>query len=366
MRTERLKQIGLSAMKNVLISFLLLMSLRPAVALYWDKNGGNLGAGGATPTGTWGVDSYWNTNVAGFSFEGTQAWESGKAAIFSAGTDAAGTFTVNVSGTQTAQFLTFEEGNVTLSGGSLILNDAGGTINVGYFATATLNSVLAGSTGLTKNDLGTLILGGANTYSAATVVQQGVLQLGASGVIPTGSGLVIKNTTAARATFATGGFSQSLGALSVQGADWTYQRVIDFGNGTSALALADSSSEDWNNLPLLIVNYTPGVDSLRFGTSSTGVTSTQLGLIRFADFGNATGQIDSNGFVTPLLPSGSWIQLTWAAADNRTYQVQYKDNIDDAGWSTLSPDVVALGTTASTIDTTATGASRFYRVAVMP
>jgi autotransporter-associated beta strand protein len=273
---------------------------------------------------------------------------------------------VNVSGTQTAEYLTFEEGNVTLSGGSLNLSGAGGVVNVGYFAAATLNTVLVGSTGLTKNDLGTLILGRANTYTGATVLQQGVLQVGAAGVIPTGSTLVITNSTSDRATFATGGFSQNLGPLSVQGVDWALQRVIDVGNGASALAFADSSSLDWNNMPLLVVNYTPGVDSLRFGTSSAGLTATQLGLIRFADFAYATAQIDSSGYVTPVLPAGSWTQLSWAAADNRTYQVQYKDNLDDASWTALSPDVVALGTTASTIDTTATGANRFYRVAVVP
>ena len=148
--------------------------------------------------------------------------------------------------------------------------------------------------------------------------------------------------------------------------DWALQRVIDFGNGASALAFADSSSLDWNNMPLLVVNYTPGVDSLRFGTSSAGLTAAQLGLIRFADFAYATAQIDSSGYVTPVLPSGSWVQLAWAAADNRTYQVQYKDNLDDASWTTLSPDVVALGATAATIDTTATGAKRFYRVILNP
>ena len=57
-------------------------------------------------------------------------------AVFSAGADATGTYTVNVSGTQTADFISVEEGNLTFSGGTLVLTNAGGTINVGAGATA--------------------------------------------------------------------------------------------------------------------------------------------------------------------------------------------------------------------------------------
>jgi autotransporter-associated beta strand protein len=363
MKTERLTQIESSAMKNVFVIVLLLMSLRPAVALYWDANGNAPGAGGSTPTGTWGVNAYWSADADGTA--ATQAWVSTNTAVFCAGTDATGTFTVNVSGTQTAVSLIFQEGNVTLAGGSLILSGAGGPVDV-YPATVTINSVLAGSTGLTKGSLGTLILSGANHYAGDTAVHEGVLQLGASGVIPSNSRLVLTNISAARATFATGGFSQSLGPLSVQGVDSTLQRVIDFGNGASALAFANSSAEDWNGMPLLIVNYTLGVDTLRVGTSSSGLTPTQLALLRFTDLADATAQIDAQGFITPVLPSGARVQLTWAAADNRSYRVQYKDHLEDANWTNLVPDVLALGPTASTIQTSVTAAKRFYRVVLLP
>ena len=137
--------------------------------------------------------------------------------------------------------------------------------------------------------------------------------------------------------------------------------MIDFGSGTSALAFADSSGEDWNGLPVLIVNYTPGTDSLRFGNGGSSLSPTQLDLIRFADFANAPGQIDANGYVTPALPAGAWTQITWAAGDNRVYRLQYKDRLEDY-WTELPVDVVALGTKASTIDASATGNKCFYRV----
>jgi len=57
--------------------------------------------------------------------------------------------------------------------------------------------------------------------------------------------------------------------------------------------------QDWNSSTLTILNWTEGVDSLRIGTDGTGF-DTQLSLFRFADYGNAPGQIDANGFVTPV------------------------------------------------------------------
>ncbi len=46
---------------------------------------------------------------------------------------------------------------------------------------ATIASVLTGTTGLEKTDLGTLILTGANTYTGNTAVTQGTLQIGNGG-----------------------------------------------------------------------------------------------------------------------------------------------------------------------------------------
>src|SRR6185369_8955501 len=65
-----------------------------AASAYWDANGSAAGAGGPTPAGTWGTDNFWSTSSAGTAATG--AWISGDTAIFSAGTDASGTFTVNL------------------------------------------------------------------------------------------------------------------------------------------------------------------------------------------------------------------------------------------------------------------------------
>jgi hypothetical protein len=72
--------------------------------------------------------------------------------------------------------------------------------------------------------------------------------------------------------------------------------TFDFGNSSSA-TFANSSSQTWSG-GLTINNYLYGTSSLRFGTSSSGLSSTELSLITFTGFGGGA-VIDSNGFVTP-------------------------------------------------------------------
>jgi hypothetical protein len=62
--------------------------------------------------------------------------------------------------------------------------------------------------------------------------------------------------------------------------------------------------------------------------------------------------------------SGNVVTITWTAIAGKSYRVQYKDNLDDASWTDLAPDVAASGSIASTTDTTVS--QRFYRVAVLP
>ena len=102
---------------------------------YWDLNGATAGAGGATPGGNWdGVATNFNTDATGGG-GGTISATPGAndIVVFAAGGDATGTYTVNVSGTQNAGQIKFEEGNVTLSGA--------GTLGVSKF------DVAAGATG---------------------------------------------------------------------------------------------------------------------------------------------------------------------------------------------------------------------------
>jgi hypothetical protein len=96
--------------------------------------------------------------------------------------------------------------------------------------------------------------------------------------------------------------------LTVGALDLDANSTINFGLGTSALSFADSDSRDWTGFTLTIQNWTPGADTLRIGTDGIGFDA-QLAQMRFADFGNAPGQIDSNGFVSPVPEPSSAIAI---------------------------------------------------------
>jgi len=144
--------------------------------LYWDLNGTTAGAGSATPAGTWdAITSNWNTDPTGGAGGALVPWD-GSTAIFAAGTDATGSYTVTLDAIQSALGINFEEGNVTISGGTE-LDLTGGTIDVASGATGIVNSVLGGAVGLNKTGSGTLTLGGANLYSGVTSVTAGILKV---------------------------------------------------------------------------------------------------------------------------------------------------------------------------------------------
>jgi len=135
------------------------VTVAAAPILYWDGNGDIAGAG-PTPVGTWGTDLFWSASADGSVT--TTAWMAGVDAVFSAGTDAVNPFAVSVSGTQSARSLSFEEGNVTLSGGIIEITGSVPKITVATGAAGTIGSTLAATVGLTKSGAGVLRLEGAN------------------------------------------------------------------------------------------------------------------------------------------------------------------------------------------------------------
>jgi hypothetical protein len=146
-----------------LVLFAFAVALLPftqAQTLYWDTNGSTTGSCSDTnATGTWNGSAA-NWSVASDGTAPTQAWSGGATAVFSAGANATGTFTVTATGTLSTGGLTFEEGNVTLSGGEL---SGPATIDVASGASAAIGSVISGGQALAKTGSGTLVLSGAST-----------------------------------------------------------------------------------------------------------------------------------------------------------------------------------------------------------
>lgn len=223
--------------RNLLCLFALMLLVSSANAMIWDMNGTDAGAGGATPTGTWGDG---NTNWSNWGdappgdpnppngTTNTVAWIDGRIAYFSAGTDATGSFTVSVSGTQLVSAIAFQEGNVTLAGGTLDITNANVIVDS---ASATINSIITSSTGLglSKLGAGSLTIGGTNNYTGPTFVTNSILRLGASGVIPDGSAVTLATASALDLN----GFNETVGSVAGVGA-------VTLGSGTLSTGGNDS------------------------------------------------------------------------------------------------------------------------------
>ena len=191
--------------------------------------------------------------------------------------------TLDFAGTGTISF-----GSMT-GGGTIQANVAGAkTISAGALgSTDTFSGIIANGSGtlaLTKVGSGTMTLSGANTYTGATTINAGTLALGAANRIADTSAMVLGG-----GTFATGGFSETLGTLTLSSTS-----SIDFGAGTSALVFADSSAISWSGT-LNLSNFDIGTDTLKFGTSSSALTGSQLSAITLTGY---TAALDSSGFVT--------------------------------------------------------------------
>ena len=202
--------------------------------------------------------------------------------------------------------------NVTIGN----INNAGTTgfahtlILDGTSSGSTITGIIANSTtgggviSVTKQNSSTWTLSGASTYTGATTVNGGTLALGAANRIADTSNLVM-----AGGAFATGGFNETLGTLTLSASS-----TIDLGSGASALVFADSSGTTWGtSISLSFVNFTAGVDTVRIGTTSGGLTGTQLALITI---NGSTASLDSSGFLSiAAIPEPStWGVLIGAAA----------------------------------------------------
>ena len=194
---------------------------------------------------------------------------------------------------------------VTLGAHALTVGTGSGTTS---FA-----GVLAGTGGrLVKDGASALTLTGVNTYTGTTTVSGGTLTLNAAGgaalantsAVAIGSGATVALGAAQQinsaatvsltgGTLALHGFNQTLGTLEL-GANST----LDL-SGAAELVFADSSALTWSAATLSVVNFTTTTNSLRFGTTSGGLSADQLARFRFVAFGNSTARIEADGSLAP-------------------------------------------------------------------
>jgi len=172
------------------VSILIALAGRPACGqtLTWDASGtsaANPKDGSAT----------WSTSGTNWS-NGTSdsGWTTGDTAVIGNGNGAAGTITVGTVSVANMIFNAPGSGSYTLSGGTITLTSGTITDN-NTLGVTTINSVIAGSAGLTVAGSGTLALGGANTYTGTTTISSGgIVQVGTGGTVGSlGSGNIVDN-----------------------------------------------------------------------------------------------------------------------------------------------------------------------------
>ncbi len=204
-------------------------------------------------------------------------------------------------------------GNLALGAAATIASDSGtlnlnGTVNnAGHLLTVagdgntTINGALTGAGGLAKTGDGTLTLAGANSFTGNITISGGTLLLGGDHRIPNSV-----NMTLAGGTFATGGYDDTLGTLTLSA-----NSTINLGSGSSFLNFGDSSAQSWIADTYLSINNWSGsssgggTDRIFFGSTTAGLTSSQLSRIVFVDpFGPGTGLypagILSTGEIVPV------------------------------------------------------------------
>jgi autotransporter-associated beta strand protein len=195
---------------TLLVAALFSPSVFAQGTLYWDVNGATTGSGGPSPSGTWdGVTPNWNASSAGTGT--TVDWVPGDIALFSAGTDATGNYTVTLSGTQTAKELYFNNGIAMLTNGTMALTGGGVIIVAAPPAKAIISSVISGSTGVIKEDTGELVLTATNIFTGNLTNQAGTLTLNNSAAASSGSIVFNGGLTANPAVLTSSNASMTIG-----------------------------------------------------------------------------------------------------------------------------------------------------------
>lgn len=326
--------------------------------LYWDTNGTTDGTGPVA--GTWGSSNFWNSDPLGIAATFQTATSATNDVHFSAGTNgAAGTITV--SGTQFANGLYFEEGAVTLSGGTISLTD-GAIINntAGTSVIPTISSALytTGTVTLTGTRVwlnnssfaggGTLVVNTSNI----TLVNNSAALNGLATINVLSGGIDIRQNTggATGSNYAAGTTmnfvnSGTLNTNMASSATWVGNITIASGRIASLTASNAAST-------FTIAGSISGAGGVNIGASGVlelsgtntyaGTTTVNGGTLRLSG-GSAIGDL-------------SLVAMTTGTSSTNTLDVQTSETIGSlsGGSTTHSLVTIAAGQTLTVVSGTST------------
>ncbi len=255
-----------------------------AAQFYWDTNGKTAGAGGTSPAGTWNTtnsNKVWNSSAAGTN--NATSWTAGSDAVFSAGGDATGAYTVTVSGTQSVSSITVGEGSPTLATGTINFSDASPDLLVAAGSTLTFGSAPTSTTG--NLNVGSATFTGTTVFSANTTL---------AGTLTLGGG-----------TLQLAGSSYTFGTLNVTG-----DSTLDFAGATTLNLTSLTISA---GVVLTIQNWTQASDFFFTSTWSGAIqdlpnngNTAPLNQVQFNGFGaDQTGWDSLDNQIRPNVPEPS-------------------------------------------------------------
>ena len=242
---------------------------------YWSAVPGGGGSGIWTSAGT-----TWATNTSG---AGSGQTQSGETLIFA---DTAGTVTVS-GGVTVSNGMTFQSTGYTLDQSTITLAGAtvaNNAITTDSGVTATISSVLAGATGVTKAGAGSLILSASNTFSGNIAISAGTLQIASDSALGNTANDIVNNGTL-----------KATGTVSLNaGRDITGSGTFDIANGTTLTV-----NGNINNTATTLANT--GTLDLQ------GATTRSLGSITLNAEGtiNAVGAINATGLTASGVTNGT-------------------------------------------------------------
>jgi autotransporter-associated beta strand protein len=258
------------------------------------------------------------TNASGGSWSNSANWSGG---VVAGGTDAFAIFsTLNLSsdgivtldGPVTVGNLLFADSTPSNnwflnagSGGPLTLSVSMGTPMISVTnQTATIGAVIAGSQGLIKSGVGTLVFSGSNTYTGPTTVLAGTLSAGAAmSAFGSNSAMTLSNSPGV--TLDLNGFSNTVGSLSgggaVGGNVTLGSAILTAGGDNSSTSFAGSISGSGG-----ITKSGTGTWTLTGSNTYTGPTTVNTGILQAGVAGSAFGV---NSAVTLANAAGATLDL---------------------------------------------------------
>ncbi len=273
--------------------------------------------------------------VAGVA--GNLVWTGGGSGVWYTGAGSAANWYNTSSGTAdffyTNDYVTFSDSGsaaptVTISG-----SVAPGSLNVSNSAVnyTFQGGPITGLTSLTKNGPGTLTLAQTNTFSGGTMINGGVIVLGANNALPIAGGLSL-GTSGASGTFDMAGFNQQLAGLTVGGGAAGANQII--GNS----AVSSTSTLTYSGAP-----SGSGGASTYAGTIQNGISGSG-GLVALTVAGGLLNLSGSNTYGGLTTIQGGTLQMGSATA---LYAGGAANTLIDNGTLDLAGNNASLAVTGS-------------------